>query len=87
VASKQTQLSAQRTVVTDLIYTWGTIAHTSSKNPVGLNALWGDGHVKFSTTKAAFDVKLWGGTGANPSNETPGDNTTKWRTIVSHLRP
>ncbi len=87
VASKQTQLSAQRSIETDLIYTWGTMAHTSSKNPAGLNVLWGDGHVKFSTTKAAFDVKLWGGTGPNPTSETPGDNTTKWRTIVSYLRP
>lgn len=87
VASLQTQLSAQRSIVTDLIYTWGTLAHTSSKNPVGLNALWGDGHAKFSTTKAAFDAKLWGGTSGNPSPETPGDNAIKWRTIVSYLRP
>ncbi len=87
VASKQSQLTAQRSIVTDLIYTWGTLAHVSSKNPVGLNTLWGDGHVKFSTTKAAFDPKLWGGTGGNPSAETPGDNATKWRTIISLLRP
>lgn len=87
VARKTTDLSAQRSMVTDLIYTWGTLAHTTGKNPAGLNALWGDGHVKFSTTKAAFDVKLWGGTGANPTAETPGDNPTKWRTIVSLLRP
>ena len=87
VARKQTQLSAKRSIVTDLIYTWGTMAHTSGKNPYGVNALWGDGHVKFSTTKAAFDPKLWGGTGPDPTSETPGDNPTKWRTIVSLLRP
>ena len=87
VAHKQTELSSQRSIETDLIYTWGTLAHTSGKNPYGLNALWGDGHVKFSTTKAAFDQKLWGGTGPNPTTETPGDNETKWRTIVSLLRP
>jgi prepilin-type N-terminal cleavage/methylation domain-containing protein len=87
VASKQTQLSAKRSVVTDLIYTWGTMAHTSGKNPYGINALWGDAHVTFSTTRAAFDPKLWGGTGPNPTTETPGDNPTKWRTIVSLLRP
>lgn len=87
VADKQTQLRAQRSMVTDLIYTWGTMAHTSSRNPSGLNVLWGDGHVKFSTTRAAFDPKLWGGTGPNPTSETPGDNATRWRTIVSHLRP
>jgi prepilin-type N-terminal cleavage/methylation domain-containing protein/prepilin-type processing-associated H-X9-DG protein len=87
VARKQTELTSIRSVVTDLIYTWGTLAHTSKKNPAGLNVLWGDGHVKFSNTKAAFDPKLWGGTGADPSSETPGDNPAKWRTIVSYLRP
>ena len=69
--------------MTDLIYTWGTLAHTSSKNPFGLNVLWGDGHINFCKTRAAFDTKLWGGTGANPTTETPGDNAPKWRTIVS----
>lgn len=87
VARKSSQLSAQRTMVTDLIYTWGTLPHTTSKNPLGLNVLWGDGHVKFSTTPAAFDQRLWGGTSGNPSDDTPGDNPTKWRTIVSFLRP
>lgn len=86
VARKQTDLSAQRSMVTDLIYTWGTMAHRAGKNPAGLNALWGDGHVTYSTTRAAFDTKLWGGTGATPTSETPGDNATKWRTIVSLLR-
>jgi prepilin-type processing-associated H-X9-DG protein len=87
VASKHTQLSAKRSIVTDLIYTWGTMAHRNGRNPYGINALWGDGHVTFSTTKAAFDPKLWGGTGPDPTAETPGDNSTKWRTIVSLLRP
>jgi prepilin-type N-terminal cleavage/methylation domain-containing protein/prepilin-type processing-associated H-X9-DG protein len=87
VASKQSELVAQRSMETDLIYTWGTMAHTSGKNPYGVNALWGDGHAKFSTSRPAFDPKLWGGTGPNPSPETPGDNTVKWRTIVSLLRP
>jgi len=88
VAAKQTQLSAQRSLMTDLIYTWGTLAHTSGKNPYGLNVLWGDGHINFCTTRAAFDPKLWGGTGGDPiSNVTPGDNTPGWRTIVSLLRP
>jgi prepilin-type processing-associated H-X9-DG protein len=86
-ASKQTQLSSQRSIVTDLIYTWGTLAHTSGKNPFGLNVLWGDGHINFSRTRAAFDTKLWGGTGGNATSETPGDNAPKFRTILSYLRP
>jgi prepilin-type processing-associated H-X9-DG protein len=87
VAHKQTELTSQRSMLTDLIYTWGTMAHTSGRNPYGINALWGDGHTSFSTTKAAFDVKTWGGTGANPTDQTPGDNPDHWRTIVSYLRP
>jgi len=87
VASKQSQLSAQRSLCTDLIYTWGTLAHVTQKNPSGLNVLWGDGHINFCTTRAAFDPKLWGGTSGNASSETPGDNAPKWRTIVSFLRP
>jgi prepilin-type N-terminal cleavage/methylation domain-containing protein/prepilin-type processing-associated H-X9-DG protein len=87
VARKQSELRATRSFVTDLIYTWGTMAHTSGRSPYGVNALWGDGHVKFSTTKAAFDPKLWGGTGGEPSSQTPGDNPTNWRTIVSYIRP
>lgn len=87
VARKQTQLSSQRSIVTDLNYTWGTMAHTCGRNPHWIHVLWGNGQVKFSTAKAAFDPKLWGGTGPNPSPETRGDNLTKWRTIVSMLRP
>ena len=87
MAHKRTELSAQRSMETDLIYTWGTMAHTSGRNPYGLNVLFGDAHAKFSTTKDAFDPKLWGGTGPNPTPETPGDNETKWRTIVALLRP
>jgi prepilin-type N-terminal cleavage/methylation domain-containing protein/prepilin-type processing-associated H-X9-DG protein len=87
IALKQSQLNSQRSLQTELIYTWGTMAHTSGKNPYGVNVLWGDGHVKFCNSKAAFDPNLWGGTGPNPSPETPGDNTAKWRTIVALLRP
>lgn len=88
IARKQTDLSAQRSMITDLIYTWGTMAHRSGNNAFGLNALWGDGHATYSTTRAAFDTKLWGGTGANPiTGQTPGDSPNNWRTIVSFLRP
>lgn len=88
IARRQTDLSAQRSMVTDLIYTWGTIAHKMNGRPRGLNALWGDGHATHSTTKAAFDTQLWGGTGSTPvPGSTPGDAPDKWRTIVGLLRP
>ncbi|MEO8429633.1 MAG: hypothetical protein ABI651_21285, partial [Verrucomicrobiota bacterium] len=88
VARKQTELRAERTLVTDLIFTWDTLAHKYAKNAAGLNVLWGDGHAKFSTTKAAFDLKLWGPTGNQwAANEVPGGNSKNFNTIVSLLRP
>jgi len=87
VAEKSSQLLAQRTIVTDLIYTVRTRPHTTSKNPAGINALWGDMHVSFSTTKKAFDPKLWDPGDDQLTMRNPGDNPQKFRTIVSLLRP
>lgn len=87
VAEKASQLVSQRTLVTDLIYTVRTRPHTTAKSPAGINALWGDGHVSYSTTKAAFDPKLWDPLDDAASQQNPGDNPTKFRTIVSLLRP
>jgi prepilin-type N-terminal cleavage/methylation domain-containing protein/prepilin-type processing-associated H-X9-DG protein len=86
-ALKSTELSATRTTVTDLIYTRATIPHVSAKNPNGLNALWGDGHVKFSTTKAAFDPALWDRGEHHTAKQNPGDNPAKFRSIVALLQP
>ncbi len=87
VAEKSTQLVSQHTIVTDLIYTLRTRPHTTSRNPTGINGLWGDMHVSFSTTKAAFDPKLWDPGDDHVSLQNPGDNPTKFRTIVGLLRP
>jgi prepilin-type N-terminal cleavage/methylation domain-containing protein/prepilin-type processing-associated H-X9-DG protein len=87
VAEKSGQLVANRSMVTDLIYTVRTRPHTTAKNPTGINTLWGDGHVSFSTTKQAFDPKLWDPGDDAGSAQNPGDNPTKFRTIVSLLRP
>ena len=87
VAEKSGQLVANRSMVTDLIYTVRTRPHTTAKNPTGINTLWGDGHVSFSTTKQAFDPKLWDPLDDAGSAQNPGDNPTKFRTIVSLLRP
>jgi len=87
VADKTTRLVAQRTMTTDLIYTLRTRPHTTSSHPVGLNALWGDVHVSFSTTPKAFDPSLWDKGDDQLSLQNPGDNPTKFRTIVADLRP
>ena len=87
VAEKSSQLVAQRSIVTDPIYTLRTRPHTTGRNATGLNTLWGDGHVSFSKTKKAFDPKLWDPGDDHLSAQNPGDNPTKFRTIVSLLRP
>jgi len=87
VAEKSSQLVAQRSIATDLIYTLRTRPHTTNRNPIGINALWGDTHVSFSTTKKAFDPKLWDPGDDHLSAQNPGDNPAKFRTIVGLLRP
>jgi type II secretory pathway pseudopilin PulG len=87
VAEKSSQLVSHRSFVTDLIYTVRTRPHTTAKNPTGINTLWGDTHVSFSTTKKAFEPQLWDPGDDDASQQNPGDNPKKFRTIVSLLRP
>lgn len=87
VAEKSSQLLAHRSIATDLIYTKRTRPHTTGRNPTGINALWGDMHVSFSTSAKAFDPKLWDPGDDHLSLQNPGDNTLKFRAIVSLLRP
>jgi len=62
-------------------------AHITSRNPTGLNARWGATHASFGTAKKAFDAKLWDPGDDHLSQQNPGDNTQKFRTIMSLLRP
>ena len=87
VAEKSSQLRAMRCVVTDLIYTRATIPHATGRNPNGLNALWGDMHVTYSTTPEAFRPQWWDDGQHHIGKQNPGDNPYKFRTIVSTLKP
>jgi prepilin-type N-terminal cleavage/methylation domain-containing protein len=87
VARKTSELVAHRTITTDMIYTVRTRPHTTDRKPIGINALFGDAHVSFSTTKKAFDPKLWDPGNDHRTAQNPGDNPTKFRTIVGLLRP
>ena len=87
VARKTSELVAHRTIITDLIYTVRTRPHTTDRKPNGINSLFGDGHVTFSTTKKAFDPALWDPGDDHQSAQNPGDNPRKFRTIVGFLRP
>src|SRR5688572_31065006 len=86
VAEKSGHWVSHRSIVTDLIFTVRTRPHTTSRNPTGLNALWGDLHVSFSATKQAFDPALWDPGDDFATQQNPGDNPKKFRTIVSLLR-
>jgi len=86
-ATKSGELSSQRSMTTDLIYTVATRPHTTARNPTGINALFGDAHVSFSTSKEAFDPDLWDQGEHHNNAQNPGDNTEKFRTIVGYLRP
>lgn len=88
VAEKSTQLVSHRSITTDLIYTTATRPHTTGRNPIGINALWGDGHVTFSITPAAFATNLWEKEGREYyDGENPGNDPNRFRTIVGLLRP
>jgi prepilin-type N-terminal cleavage/methylation domain-containing protein len=87
VAEKSAQLVSQRSMITDLIYAVRTRPHVTAKNPTGINTLWGDTHVSFSTTKQAFDPAFWDQGEDARLGQNPGDDPKKFRTIVSFLRP
>jgi prepilin-type N-terminal cleavage/methylation domain-containing protein/prepilin-type processing-associated H-X9-DG protein len=59
VAIKLTELRSRRPMTTDLISLYERIPHTSARHPSAMNVLWGDGHAKVTTTKAAFAPALW----------------------------
>jgi hypothetical protein len=82
-AKKMSELSPQRSIVTDLIVTIPTRPHVNNGKPRGFNALWGDLHVSFSTSKDLFDPTLW----ETASTSDPGDDSTKFRKIISLLQP
>jgi len=79
IAASGTTTACRRSVATR--------PHTTAKNPNGINVAWGDTHVSFSTTKAAFEPKLWDPGDNDASQQNPGDNPPKFRTIVALLRP
>jgi prepilin-type N-terminal cleavage/methylation domain-containing protein/prepilin-type processing-associated H-X9-DG protein len=79
VAEKIGEIDNSRSVVTDIIWNYDQLSHVVGDQPKGLNALFGDGHVKFSVTTAAFDLALW--------QETVRPGSIEFRTILDLLRP
>jgi len=94
VAKKHEEIDHNRTMVTDVIWKYDTLSHVIGDRPRGLNALFGDGHVNFSVTPAAFAHDLWF---INPFPDQsnlrtirPANNdggVDEFRTILDLLRP
>lgn len=82
VASRYVDLNPNRAAVTDAIWQKSKLSHVSGSRPTGLNALFGDGHVYFTVTAAAFTDELWGTADAEVR---PG--TKEFQTILDLLRP
>lgn len=74
---------AQKPVVFDPIHTWAGLAHGHQGKPTGLNALFGDGHVKFNQDEEIFDEALWGG----PTFLSDPPSLGYWYMIVDMLKP
>ncbi|MGN6642010.1 MAG: hypothetical protein ACTHKU_03320, partial [Verrucomicrobiota bacterium] len=87
LASKSSQLAADRTMMTDLVFSYDSIAHRSGSSPGALNCLWGDGHATVNTSKAAFDPTLWGAGQSTTSSAVPGNNASMFLKILFLLQP
>ena len=84
-AEKLTQLDAKYTISTDIVYQKRFLPHRTSKEPNGLNAVFGDGHVTFSTSPKAFQEFLW--RDASDVNSVLENNPDYYRYVLSELRP
>jgi prepilin-type processing-associated H-X9-DG protein len=88
-ASKATELSGRFTMLTDLIYRLDMVTHRSGvKRGVGVNALFGDGHLRFQKDPALFDLTLWNdtqnGQGQGGGIEDRGDN---FHWVINAMQP
>jgi prepilin-type N-terminal cleavage/methylation domain-containing protein/prepilin-type processing-associated H-X9-DG protein len=79
IATKLTELRADRPMTTDLISLFERIPHTSSTRPDSMNVLWGDGHAKATVTRAAFVQSLW------PANI--DHDPTAFRNLLATFQP
>jgi prepilin-type N-terminal cleavage/methylation domain-containing protein/prepilin-type processing-associated H-X9-DG protein len=83
VPLKMSQADPTKSVSTDWLQSLHQLSHRSGLSASGVNALFGDGHVRFETTRAnpqAFTSVLW----ADPG---PGESPANFRRIVNYFMP
>lgn len=77
-ALKSSEFTANRSIITDLTYRLDMVTHRTGLNRgLGLNALFGDMHVRFQNDKSFFDtVNVWNQSknGTTTTIEDKGDN-------------
>ncbi len=87
-AKKLTDLTATRIAMSDLIYDYPDIPHTSGSSASALNVLWGDCHADVNTQKAAFNAAIWGVAPNPPSGSGyAGNNNGLFLQILAYLQP
>jgi prepilin-type N-terminal cleavage/methylation domain-containing protein len=90
IALKSTELSAQYTITTDLVYRQDMITHRSGpKRGLGLNVLFGDMHVNYQNDTRLFDTtSIWNDT-ANGQTGGGGieDKADNFRWLMANFKP
>ena len=89
VATKASQLSASKSMLSDAVYEWSQVPHRSGDTPKALNVAWGDGHASPCTGPKVFDpdADYWNadaGLGAGPGE--PG-NDQMFLKVMATLQP
>ncbi len=80
---KVSTMDPNKTVSTDLLHTLAALPHKTGVANSGINALFGDSHVRFESARAnpqAFTAALW----ADPG---PGESPLNFRRIVNYFQP
>lgn len=83
VPLKSTQVDPNKTISTDLLHSLNDLPHKNGAFTAGVNALFGDDHVRFEAARAnpqAFTSVLW----ADPG---PGESPLNFRRIVNYFQP
>jgi len=81
-ARKLTDMKATRIAMSDLIYDYPDILHTSGGSASALNVLWGDTHASVNTVKAAFNPAIWG-----VAPTCAGNNNGMFIQVLAYLQP
>jgi prepilin-type N-terminal cleavage/methylation domain-containing protein/prepilin-type processing-associated H-X9-DG protein len=85
---KFSQIDPTKSVSVDQVMNIESTAHRVNASVAGLNALFGDGHVRYQTARSnpdAFDKEMWNPGGKNVGDEDPP--YIKFRTLMATWKP